>query len=755
MNFKQQVLVITILILVGTRTRVIAQALTDPNSATTITESRNDHATTNEPVTLPAVVVSAPQEKAQSLTTPDIRTAEAKLACVPGGINLINAKDTNKGRADNIQDILQGQPGLIVQSRGGTDDVKLTIRGEGLDRGYNLRGIRLLQDGIPISQTDGDGDFQSIEPSAFAYTEVYRGSNALQFGAATLGGAVNFVSYTGYNSSPLELRYEMGSYGYYKGSISSGFVIGPADYYINFSAFSRDGFQNHTATSGQRLNANFGYKFNANLENRIYFSFINSDLQLGGTLNKYQVQSDPTFSSPKQYQFQQAHNSEAIRLGDKIAFYMGDQTFETRLYWTYRDLHHPLFWNQFYLNGLGIIHLKSNSYGVDLKYETSSNVFGQKNNLTIGFNPEFGIMDDDHYQNLNGHQGSQVLDGRAIAANFNLYAENRHYLLSKFSLVTGLQLSEVIRKFQDNTPRDINPNGNQSQNMDYFGFNPKVGLVYEITPRSQIFANFSCSFNPPGEIELQQLGGHQGNTLSVPLKAETATSVEIGTRGKEGRFAWDITYYYSQVNNELLTLNDATGNPLGTVNASPTTHQGVEAGLNIILLQGLLARNSDSPNGIFNPFGGSYDFDSETEDRIVLKQVYNWSNFSFVNDSVYGHNTLPGVPIQYYRLELVYQHPCGFYVGLNCECILSKYPGDYANTVYVDPYALLGFTIGYESKKGFSVFFEARNLTNQHYASAVEVVADASAGGSVNPNTASIFESGEGLAFYGGVSWKF
>ena len=58
-------------------------------------------------------------------------------------------------------------------------------------------------DGIPINTADGYGDFQEIDPSAYRYVEVYKGANALRFGANALGGAINFVTPTGRDAEPV------------------------------------------------------------------------------------------------------------------------------------------------------------------------------------------------------------------------------------------------------------------------------------------------------------------------------------------------------------------------------------------------------------------------------------------------------------------------------------------------------------------------------------------------------------------------
>jgi iron complex outermembrane receptor protein len=99
----------------------------------------------------------------------------------------------------------------------------------------------------------------------------------------------------------------------------------------------------------------------------------------------------------------------------------------------------------------------------------------------------------------------------------------------------------------------------------------------------------------------------------------------------------------------------------------------------------------------------------------------------------------------------MYEAPCGFYAGPNVQCSLDRYPVDQANTLFADPYALLGFKIGCKREKNFSIFFEAKNLTDEHYAAAVDPIADAS----TENEPVEIFHPGDGRAFYGGVSWTW
>lgn len=100
------------------------------------------------------------------------------------------------------------------------------------------------------------------------------------------------------------------------------------------------------------------------------------------------------------------------------------------------------------------------------------------------------------------------------------------------------------------------------------------------------------------------------------------------------------------------------------------------------------------------------------------------------------------------RAELLYKHPGGFYAGPNVEWAPGHYYADNANTLMVDPYALLNFRLGFDAGKHWSGYVEARNLTDKHYISTVAIAGVADA-------TSEIFNPGTGRAVYAGLRYKW
>lgn len=253
--------------------------------AATITASAAENQQT-PPQQLPETVV---QGKKYSLTAPALEVIREEIQQTPGGVSVIDAETYKRGRATTLKDALDYTPGVLVQSRFGSEEARLSIRGSGIQRTFHGRGLKLLQDGVPLNLADGGFDFQAVDPLAASRVEVLRGANALELGSTTLGGAINFISPTGYDASPLAIRLEYGSFGSMRGQITTGGVQGAIDYYASFSHFSQDGYRDHSKQDNQRFFFNIGDRLSPVLETRFYVTYAKTNSELPGNLTKQQL----------------------------------------------------------------------------------------------------------------------------------------------------------------------------------------------------------------------------------------------------------------------------------------------------------------------------------------------------------------------------------------------------------------------------------------------------------------------------------
>lgn len=657
---------------------------------------------------------------------PNTGEARAEIQRTPGAVSLVPAETYKTSTpAVTLKDALDFTPGVFVQPKWG-EDTRLSIRGSGLSRNFHGRGVQLLMDGvIPITTADGGSDFQEIDPTAYRYLEVFKGGNALRYGANQLGGAINFVMPTGYDSEAFGARLDIGSFGFRKTTVSSGGVFGAADYFITGTWQEQDGFRDHSSGESVRGAMNIGYKLSRNVETRFYLNANDIQQDIPGSVTKQQALNDPKgafvlpgepFVGPffpqsigndnvdRDYE----RNIESIRVANKTAVRLSQGTLlETGGFFLDKELDHPI---------LFVIDNRTRDYGGFARVTNDATIGGHRNQFVAGVTVHNGETRSKFYRNILGERGDLFSDKDQISKNTVVYAENSFFALPSLALVAGIQYVDASRESEDRL-------GAASGKADFSFWNPKAGIVWDVTQTSQVFANVSKSGEAPtfSEITINP-------TATTSLKPQEAVTYEIGTRGRSENFNYEIALYRSNLDNEFQCLN--VGQSLcQQANADKTIHQGVEFGVGAAVWQGLFERDA-------------------TPDKLWLNLAYTFSDFRFDDDAQFGGNELPGAPRHYLRAELLYKHPSGVFAGPNVEWVPQAYYVDNANTLETDAYALLGAKIGYEGEQ-FTAYIEGRNLTDETYISSVSIAGDA------NGADGNFFEPGTGRAVYGGVSMKW
>lgn len=675
------------------------------------------------PEKIPATTVTAPRASdvpASSPTSPSLAQAKVALNTSTGAVNLITADELAQGRASTLRDMLDYQPGVFIQSRTGQEEARLSIRGSGVQRTFHGRGILLLQDGLPLNLADGSFDMQDLDPAAFSRIGVWRGASALTKGSGTLGGAVDFSSFTGLDAPAARLSAEGGSFGYGRvsGTLSTNGTVSPdtGDAVVTATYAHTDGWRDFSDSDSQRVNANLGVRITKDTENRIYLAYTNSSTNIPGSLTLAQMNADPRQAAPGQITNPNERNYEWFRLADRVVSQFDDARIELAAGWQRKHLDHPIFQT---LDDL------SDDFFAQAKLDYTADLAGQKNRFTLGVTPSYGVVRDARYVNPAGEpeRGVQLSGAEDTAQNVAVFAEEDHYFTKSLAGTIGARFDYAGR---DHTVKQAGGGVAfvDSRQRDYVGFSPSLGARYEFDDaKQQIFANVSRSFEAPSFGEFNTARSANPATLD----AQTATTIEIGTRGEKGPVAWDAACYYAFVNDEYIS-NTVVPGLATTVNAGDTRHRGAELGVDIDLL------------------GNTVSDDSAQ--HLVLRQVAGWNDFRFHNDATFGDNRIAGIPQASYRVELTYHHPSGFYIGPNVEIASSSWV-DHANTLSADGYAILGARVGYRKKTGFSCYLEGRNLLNKTYAATTGVINQAT------PANAAQFNPGDGFGAYAGVEYRW
>ena len=657
----------------------------------------------------PAGAPVRPGTRSGSLTVPTTAEAAADIQRTPGGVDLVRAEDYKATTpAITIKDALDYVPGVFVQPKWG-EDARLSIRGSGLSRNFHLRGTQLFMDGIPISTADGFGDFQEIDPTVYRYIEVFKGANALRFGANALGGAINFVMPTGYDANVLTARTDLGSFGFRKFSSSSGGVSGPVDYFIAGTWQEWDGYREHSWGESLRGSMNLGYRLSENVETRFYVNANDVAQRIPGAVTRQTALTEPKRAAAINVLNDWQRNIETLRIANKTTVRLSQGTLlEFGAFNVDRHLDHPIYqWLDY----------RYDDYGGFARLSDDSVIAGFRNRFIAGVNLHNGKVNSKHFANgPNAAKGPLIAEGVNRSDNISVYAENSFFVLPDVALVAGLQFLHAER----------NRIGTDVSGRNTFDvWSPKAGIVWDVDPGWQVFANISRS------AEVPSFGENAVSGSAFAAKLQEATTYEIGTRGRRETYHWDVALYRAEIDNELqcLTILVPFPNMCSVTNADKTVHQGLELGFGAAVLQSLLV-------------------DGPTPDRLWLTAAYTLNDFHFDNDAVWGNNELPGLPRHFLRAELMYRHPSGVFFGPNVEWAPSAYFVDNANTLKTEGYAIWGAKLGYEGET-FTAYIEGRNLSDRAY------IASASVSGDVGGTDGAYFEPGTGRALYGGVQVKW
>lgn len=673
---------------------------------TAVTTPATVPATTAE---LPMVTVTARADAVA--TSPSLEEARDAQQAIAGGASVIDAASYKEGRVSTPADALRYAAGVFTASRFGSEESRVSIRGSGLQRTFHGRGIMFLQDGAALNLADGSGDFQAVEPLSTRYTEVFRGANALQYGAATLGGAINFVSPTGRDAVP-EIRLEAGSFGYERAYAQYAAAGEKADVFISGSHYGREGFQEHSEQNTQRFFANSGYRLSDTLEQRIYFAVVQTDSELPGSLTQNEMRAgDVRKAAPGNVTNDQKRDFDLYRVAYKLNWLPAEaQKVEFSTFYSVKSLFHPIF---------QVLEQDSDDYGIDLRWTHGAPFSRAADRFVLGARAARGDTDDNRFVNAGGQAAARTDQSEQLAQSTDVYTEYTLGFAPAWSLVAGAQWLTAERKFTDlffSAPADPD----KSFSKDYEHVVPRLGVIHDITDSVQLFANVSGLYEPPS---FGELSGGPGVTQ---LDAQEGTSYEIGTRGSmRGAVTldWDVAIYQANLDNELLAFQ-VSPSATRTVNADKTLHCGVEASASLEFLTHWQARLS-----------------------------YQRNDFMYDDDAVYGNNEIAGVPRQGFNGELTFRFLDNkAYVGPTMTAASSSWV-DHLNKVKAAGYAIYGLKVGQQVTPAFSWFLEGRNLTDKVYAATTGVVVDATTLSFGQPQR--LFNPGDGRAWYAGVDWAF
>ena len=652
----------------------------------------------NDPITeLDTLTVFA--DPTSDALSPSVESAQHALQRWPGNVSLVSESDYERRAVLGLSDALVRQPGVYARSAAGQHSPKLSIRGSGLVSPLGTRGVIVLRDGLPLNQSDGALDPAYADPFNARYLEIYRGANALRYGAATLGGAINIVSPTGYSHSGLETQLEGGSNDYLRVQTRAGQVFDNGmDAFASLSHYQTDGSAPQSEQKISRFYGNLGFMLDERSNGRLHVDYAEMQQQITSPLTHAQLHGNASLDNPPpSWPNHRIKTNPHLRLAYQHSINYGDDDLIT-LGAYHMDTNFDL------LGTLVPIEYRARDHGVSVRGEIKRTLGGRDNYFTWGFSHAQGSSNSQTYGPFTLPKGTvvnptrqQYEDIKASAETTQLYLENSYALTPRLALVTAAQAVTAQRK------RQITVLNNQylpapyfkdvDHNKRYNGWSPKLGLLWQVNEHNQLYTNLSRSYEPPSLIEFYNAHG--------TTAAQKATTWEVGTRGGE-QIHWDAAVFYSRVKNELLKIANPD-NPSDYIggNIPRTVHAGLE-----LQLYGELSTERLS---------GTVDWGLS----------YTLNHFRHKNDDTFNNKWLPVIPQHFGSVHAIYQHTSGVYVGPDVEFASSVY-ADQANTLKASGYGIVNLTLGYSHPSSrLTVFLNVRNLADKNYAASTEFIAQA------------------------------
>lgn len=524
-----------------------------------------------------------------------------------------------------VDELLFAVPGVALANRQNpAQDPRVSIRGFGARSAFGVRGVRVLQDGVPVTLPDGQTPVDALDVEGAGRVDVVRGSASSLYGNAA-GGVIDIRS-----AVPSErgvspwLRVTGGGSSPTLSSAGATGTVGALGYTSSATRIAGSGYRNHSdqrATRGAvRLQLAPGAARGTALTLAARISDV-SRAESPGALTRAQFDADPRqadLPSVRKGAGKVVRQADlALTAGRTLG---GDGTVEAMLYGARRTLANPLTF--------ATVDVDRTSGGASLRAS------GRARALRLGAGADVQWQSDGRREHEN------CTDATAASAACPRGASPRGavrrdqveqvtsagpYLRAELSITPALLASAGVRadavrfRVRDALVSATNPDDSGERTLR--AVSPAVGLVWRAAPLASLYANLSSSFETPTTTELgNKPDGSAG--INPELQPQRTLTAEVGAKGLLATAAlrWDVALFEARARDELVPFDIPNGGGRRYFrNAGSTIRRGGELGL----------------EGEAGP--------------LTVRGAYSLSRFRYVSYAVgttsYAGNRIPGVPV--------------------------------------------------------------------------------------------------------------
>ena len=628
---------------------------------------------------------------------------EERAFDVPAAIDAIGGETVRDQQMRvNLSETLGRVPGLLAQNRQNyAQDLQVSSRGFGARATFGVRGVRLLQDGIPITMPDGQGQTALFDLDAAERIEVLRGPFAALYGNSS-GGVIHLITQDPPAQPTVQGSVSGGSFDTWRAGVKFGASSGGFGGTGNVARFDTNGYRDHSSATRDTANAKLRWALDeATTVTLIANALSQPDTQDPLGLTREQLEADREQAGQNAVAFDTRKSIDHRQAGLVLRHRLGAQdTLQATGYGGQREVEQylgiPLVAQGPTSSG-GVVHLDRDFYGASLEWTRRTQLAGRDTSFTAGVSRDSMTERRRGYVNNNGVRGELRRDEEDRVTTTDIYAIASWQATDALRLTGGVRSSDVKFTVDDNYI--VGPNPDDSGSADYSGTSPVVGVLFKLTPTTNVFASIGQGFETPTFVELAyRPDGAPG--LNFDLEAAESENAEVGVRTQLGEGAHaTATAFLSSTRNEVVSAVSSGGRNSFT-NADRTRRQGLELAVDATL-------------------GRSF----EAYAAYTLTKATFQEYVTFAGVDLSG-NRIPGVPEHLFAGELAWR---GAGSGLSAALelrVASKVPVNDANSAAAGSYEVANLRGGWSGTVAgwrLDAFARVENLFGTEYVGSVIV----------------------------------
>ncbi|HEX7043101.1 MAG TPA: TonB-dependent receptor [Burkholderiales bacterium] len=663
------------------------------------TEPAPGEAAAPAPVRLPPIVITPTREAQSSFD-------------VPASVDVLERAQIQTAQPQvNLSETLVRVPGIVAQNRQNyAQDLQISSRGFGARSTFGVRGVRLFVDGIPLTSPDGQGQAATADLGTAQRIEVLRGPFSALYGNSSGGVIAVFTE-----DPPLDPTFETdvggGSYDTSKFGFAFGDTVGPFGFLGHVSRFATDGYRDHSAARRDQYNSKFTY----DLGDGASLTFVATGLHQPDTqdpmgLTRAGAAADPRAAAPNAAIFNTRksvrHDQQGLiyenRLGERASLrllgYVGDR----------RVLQFLGFAGDAPLSSGGVVDLDREFGGVDARITYRGRLRDDPLTLTAGVAYDNQEERRRGFINDNGVAGELRRDEDDRVYNVDEYVQAEWLFAPRWRGILGVRHSRVRFTSDDHFVDPQNPD--DSGSITFRSTNPVAGVIYQVRPNVNVYANAGRGFETPTFAELAYRPD-QSPGLNFALQPSKSNNYEVGLKSFVDRDTWlNLALFYIDTENEIVVANNVGGRTTFQ-NAGRTERWGAEVTLATALPAG------------FSAYAALAYVDAEYAEPFETCVGQPVCTPTIVP----AGNKIPGVPRTTVYGELMWRYPRhGFHTAIEARWSDRIFVND-LNSEAADRYTVVNWRAGFAQELGrlaLAEFVRIDNLFDRRYIGSVIVNAN-------------------------------